>query len=69
MTSDEVQRKLTEILSADMKGYSRLMGDDPEGTLKTLTAYREFCSDNIQENKGWVVNAQGDSTLAELSRI
>ena len=36
MTTQEVKRKLTAILSADVKGYSRLMGADEEGTLRTL---------------------------------
>jgi hypothetical protein len=37
-----MERKLTAILSADVKGYSRLMGEDEEGTLDTLTAYRQL---------------------------
>ena len=36
-----MERKLTAILSADVKGYSRLMGEDEEATIRTLTAYRE----------------------------
>ena len=40
-TSVGMERKLTAILSADVKGYSRLMGEDEEATLRTLTAYRE----------------------------
>ena len=36
MTTQEVKRKLTAILSADVKGYSRLMGEDEEGTIRTL---------------------------------
>ena len=36
MTTQEVKRKLTAILSADVKGYSRLMGEDEEGTVRTL---------------------------------
>jgi adenylate cyclase len=34
------RRKLTAILSADVKGYSRLMGDDDAATVHTITAYR-----------------------------
>ena len=41
MTSDEAKRKLSAIFSADVKGYSRLMADDEEATVKTLNAYRE----------------------------
>jgi len=36
-----MQRKLTAILSADVEGYSRLMGEDEEATIRTLTSYRE----------------------------
>ena len=48
MASSEFQRKLTAIFCADVVGYSRLMGDDPEGRLKTLTENREIFSDEIQ---------------------
>jgi hypothetical protein len=41
MTTQEVKRKLTAILSADVKGYSRLMGEDEVGTIRTLNAYKE----------------------------
>jgi len=40
MTSDQIKRNLTAILSADVKGYSRLMGEDEEWTLRTLNAYK-----------------------------
>ena len=41
MAPQEVKRKLTAILSADVKGYSRLMGKDEAGTIQTLTTYKE----------------------------
>jgi hypothetical protein len=40
MTPEKFKRKLTAILSADVKGYSRLMGEDEEGTIRTLNAYQ-----------------------------
>ena len=43
-TSVGMSRKLTAILSADVKGYSRLMGEDEEATIRTLTAYRALIS-------------------------
>ncbi len=49
MASSGVQRKLTAILCTDVVGYSRLMGDDHEGTLKTLTEYRQVFSSKIEE--------------------
>lgn len=41
MTAEKFKRKLAAILSADVKGYSRLMGGDEEWTLRTLNTYRE----------------------------
>ena len=40
--ADRVQRKMAVILSADVAGYSRLIGEDEEGTLATLRAHREI---------------------------
>ena len=41
MATEDFKRKLTAILSADFKGYSRLMGEDEETTVRTITTYRE----------------------------
>ena len=43
-----MERKLTAILSADVKGYSRLMGEDEEMILRTLQAYRQVTDRFIQ---------------------
>ena len=45
MATQSFKRKLTAILSADVKGYSRLMGEDDEATVRTITAYREIITD------------------------
>ncbi|MBI3756836.1 MAG: adenylate/guanylate cyclase domain-containing protein, partial [Deltaproteobacteria bacterium] len=62
-----MERKLTAILSADVKGYSRLMGDDEAATIRTLTTYREVMSALIQQHRGRVVDAPGDNLLAEFA--
>jgi len=69
MTTQEVKRKLTAILSADVKGYSRLMGEDEEWTLRTLNTYKEVMRSLIQQYRGRVVNAPGDNVLAEFASV
>ena len=67
MAALTVERKLTAVLSADVKGYSRLMGEDEVGTLRTLTAYREAADSFIQRHRGRIVGTAGDSVLAEFA--
>ena len=62
-----MERKLTAILSADVEGYSRLMGEDEEATIRTLTAYREVMTTLIQQHRGRVVDSPGDNLLAEFA--
>jgi TolB-like protein/class 3 adenylate cyclase len=67
MTENILDRKLRAILSADVKGYSRLMGEDEEHTIKTITAYRETFFSLISKHKGRVVDSPGDNILAEFA--
>ncbi|MBW2057768.1 MAG: tetratricopeptide repeat protein [Deltaproteobacteria bacterium] len=69
MTGERYERKLTAILSADVKGYSRLMGEDEEATIRTLTAYREVMANLIQKHRGRVVDSPGDNVLAEFKSV
>ena len=69
MTREGFKRKLTAILSADVAGYSRLMGDDEEATVRTLTAYREVLTDLIQRRNGEVLDSPGDNLLAEFASV
>ena len=69
MTQEGTKRKLTAILSADVKEYSRLMSQDERGTIRTLTAYKEAMSMLIQEYKGRVVDSPGDNLLAEFGSV
>ncbi len=64
MGTSETERKLTAILSADVAGYSRLMGADEEATVATLGAYREVFLGRIGRHRGRVVDAKGDAILA-----
>jgi len=63
---EQVERRLAAILAADVAGYSRLMGADEEGTLKTLTLYRGVMTQLIEEHQGRVVGTAGDNLLAEF---
>jgi len=69
MATTSVRRKLTAILSADVKGYSLLMAEDEEATVHTLTAYREVMSSLIQQFRGRVVDTPGDNLLAEFASV
>jgi len=69
MEKRKTKRKLTAILSADVKGYSRLMQDDEEATVRTITAYREVMTGHIQGHDGRVVDAKGDNVLAEFGSV
>nr|NIQ37569.1 tetratricopeptide repeat protein [Pseudomonadota bacterium] len=69
MATEKVQRKLTAILSADVKGYSRLMREDEVGTVETLKTYRETMASLIQQHHGRVVDSPGDNVLAEFGSV
>jgi adenylate cyclase len=69
MTTQEVKRKLTAILSADVKEYSRLMSQDEVGTIRTLDAYKNAMSEMVVEYKGRVVDSTGDNLMAEFGSV
>jgi adenylate cyclase len=69
MNTEDVKRKLSAILSADVQGYSRLMGDDERATVETITAYRRIMTDLIESHHGKVADAKGDNVLAEFSSV
>jgi TolB-like protein/class 3 adenylate cyclase len=67
--SAEAKQKLTAVFVTDVVGYSRLMGDDHHATVKTLAAYRAVFSSHIEKSQGRIVNAPGDSILAEFESV
>jgi adenylate cyclase len=69
MAEEGFKRKLAAILSADVEGYSRLMGEDEEATVRTLTTYREVLTTLIQQHNGTVVDSPGDNLLAEFASV
>ena len=72
MTNTEtppLERKLVAILVADVVGYSRLMHDDEERTLATLTARRAIIDELIANGRGEIAGTAGDSVLAEFASV
>ena len=69
MNSQEFKRKLTAVFSADVAGYSRLMGDNETETVKTLTAYRKIMAELVQQHRGRVIDSPGDNILAEFGSV
>jgi len=67
MATEDFKRKLTAILSADAVGYSRLMAEDEEATVRTITAYREVVATVVEKHRGRVVDSPGDNILAEFA--
>ncbi len=69
MTTEGFKRKLTTMFSADVAGYSRLMGEDEAATVKTLTTYRDIMAELIKQHRGRVVDSPGDNVLAEFTSV
>jgi adenylate cyclase len=63
----EVPRKLAVILAADVAGYSRLMSQDEEGTLATLSVYQEIVAALVAEHRGRIFALAGDAIMAEFA--
>ena len=69
MAQESFKRKLTAILSADVEGYSRLMAEDEEGTIRSIKAYRKLISSLTEKRHGRVVDSPGDNLLAEFTSV
>jgi TolB-like protein/class 3 adenylate cyclase len=70
MSDRRVERRLAAILAADVVGYSRLVGEDEEGTLERLKVLRRTLVDpKIKEHRGRVVRTIGDGLLVEFASV
>ncbi len=69
MAEEGFKRKLTAILSADVIGYSRLMRDDEEATVRDIAAHRILITEIIQQHNGRVVDSPGDNIMAEFASV
>ncbi len=62
-----MERRLATIFAADVMGYSRLMGEDEQGTLATLNACRQVIDGLVNDHRGRVFGGAGDSVIAEFA--
>ena len=69
MNTQDVKRKLTAILSADVEGYSRMMSEDEVSTIRTLKKHKKTITSLVQQYRGRVVDAPGDNLLAEFASV
>ena len=70
LSGERVERRLAAILAADVAGYSRLMGEDEDGTLARLRAHRrELIDPKIAEHHGRIVKTTGDGILVEFASV
>ena len=68
MAEERLQRRLAAILSADVVGYSRLMGIDEAGTLARLKAMRRDLFDPLTAaHSGRIFKLMGDGALVEFA--
>src|ERR1700760_925498 len=61
-----MKRKIAAIFAADIAGYSRLVAEDEEETLRRLASYRQVTDDFIARYGGRIFNTAGDAVLAEF---
>src|SRR5712692_5987417 len=61
-----MKRKIAAIMAADIAGYSKLVAEDEEETLRRLESYRAVFQDFVARFSGRIFNTAGDAVLAEF---
>jgi adenylate cyclase len=69
MSTEPLERKLAAILYADVAGYSRLTGEDEEGTHRRLRTYLDAITGSIEKHGGTVMHFAGDAVLADFASV
>ncbi len=64
-----MKHQLMALLSADVQGYSMLMSNNEEATIRTLTTYRAVMARHIRQHHGRVVDTTGDNLLAAFGSV
>ena len=67
MVDERAPRRLAAILIADVVAYSRLVGEDEEGTLAALRGHRAALDELIVTHRGRIVGTAGESIVAEFA--
>ena len=67
MSDSKPRRKLAAILAADVVGFSKMMGENEDRTLKNLKACRSLTDESIISNHGRIFGSAGDSIIAEFA--
>ena len=67
MSENIPRRKLAAILAADVVGFSKMMGENEDQTLKNLKSCRTITDESITSHHGRVFGSAGDSIIAEFS--
>jgi adenylate cyclase len=69
MTTDQTKRKLTTVIHADVKGYSRMMEEDDDYTVRTLASNRQEMHRQVELHGGQVRDTAGDGFLVEFPSV
>jgi adenylate cyclase len=69
MTEEGFKRKLTVVFSADVVGYSRLLGENEAATVMCLEEYKSVMFSLIKQHRGRVIDSPGDNLLAEFASV
>jgi adenylate cyclase len=69
MTMENSKRKLIAVVHADVKGYSRMMGEDEDYTVRTLASNRQEMYRLVKFHRGWVRDTAGDGFLVEFTSV
>ena len=67
--TEDTQRKLAAVMCADVAGYSRMMGQDEDGTLAALKAHRNAIDPYVFNAGGHIVKTTGDGMLVEYTSV
>ena len=65
--SPSLERRLATILCADVAGYSQMMGDNEERTVRVFRGHREIFESLVKQHRGRIFNTAGDALLVEFS--